>query len=65
MKYGVIICPKCHQVKSVLLSTKTTRCIRCNKIIYINKCKVFFKSNIQEEITATIGQINKEIAEKQ
>jgi hypothetical protein len=64
MKYGVIICPKCHQVKGVLLSTKTTKCIKCNKIIELKKVKIIFETNLQHELTEAIGQINKTIHRK-
>jgi phage FluMu protein Com len=64
MKYGVIICPKCHQVKGVLLTTKTSRCTKCNKIILLKKSKIYFKTNSQQELTEAIGQTNKNISDK-
>ena len=60
MKYGVIVCSKCKSVKGVLLSNKTTKCIRCGKNIKIDKVKIFYKTNSPEELRNYIGIVNKE-----
>ena len=60
MKYGVIVCSKCKSVKGVLLSNKTTKCIRCGKNIKIDKVKIFYKTNLPEELRNYIGIVNKE-----
>ena len=64
MKYGVIVCPKCKKVKAVNLNYKSTKCFFCKKQILLNKVKILFKSNHQEEIRYAIGQINAELINK-
>jgi hypothetical protein len=61
MRYGVIVCPKCKKVKAVDLNNKSTKCFFCKKQIMLNKVKILFKSNRQEEIRTAIGQINAEL----
>ena len=61
MRFGIIVCPKCRKVKAVDLSFKTTKCIKCNKIICIDKVKILYKSNSQEQIRQMIGKINVEL----
>jgi hypothetical protein len=63
MKYGIIVCPKCKQVKAVNLSCKTTRCIRCNKTLVIKKLRIFFKTDSESELRKEIGCINRDISE--
>ena len=58
MRFGVIVCPKCKKVKGVDLSCKTTRCPRCSKILTIDKLKIFYKTNSQQELQQAIGQLN-------
>ena len=58
MRYGVVVCPKCRNPKAVLLSFKTSKCIRCNKILYIDKLKIMYKSNSESEVRNFIGLIN-------
>jgi len=61
MKYAVVVCPKCKKPKAVLLSNKTSKCTRCNKILKIDKIKIFYKSNSEEEIRQAIGILNAEL----
>ena len=58
MKFGVIVCSKCKKVKGVDLTSKTTKCHRCGKILTINKLKIFYKTNSQEELRKAIGIMN-------
>ena len=58
MKYGVVVCPKCRNPKAVLLSFKTSKCIRCNKILDIEKLKIIYKTDSESEIRNVIGLIN-------
>ena len=60
MKYGVVVCPKCKTPKGVALSSKTTRCIRCNKNLNLQKIKVLYKTNSELELRNVIGLINAE-----
>ena len=60
MKFGVIVCPTCKQVKGVDLSCKTTKCLRCGKVLTIDKLKIFYKTNSQKEIQQAIGLLNAE-----
>ena len=58
MKYGVVVCPKCRNPKAVLLSFKTSKCTRCNKVLNIDKLKVIYISNSESEVRNIIGLIN-------
>jgi Zn ribbon nucleic-acid-binding protein len=62
MKFGVIICPQCKQVKGVALSSKTTRCIRCGKTHELKKLKIFYKTDSQEKLSQAIGILNAEMS---
>ena len=64
MRYGVITCPRCKQVKGVDLLSKTTRCIRCGKTLEINKLKIFYETDSQEKLRQAIGQMNAQLAKK-
>ncbi len=58
MRYGVVVCPKCRNPKAVLLSFKTSKCTRCNKILNIDKLKIIYKSNSESEVRDVIGLVN-------
>ena len=58
MKFGVIVCSKCKKVKGVDLVSKTTKCHRCGKILTINKLKIFYKTDSQEDLQKAIGIMN-------
>ncbi|OGS39897.1 MAG: hypothetical protein A3K77_04740 [Euryarchaeota archaeon RBG_13_31_8] len=58
MRYGVVVCPKCRNPKAVLLSFKTSKCTRCNKILDIDKLKIIHKTNSESEVRNVIGLIN-------
>ena len=61
MKYGVIVCPKCKSPKAVNLLNKTTRCIRCGKILTLNKIRIFYKTDSEQELRKYIFIINKKL----
>jgi len=58
MKYGIVVCSKCRRAKGFLLSSKTTRCIVCGKVLKINKLKIMFKTDSIVEMQNAIGIIN-------
>jgi len=64
MKFGVIVCPRCKKPKAVNLSSKTTKCPNCNKILKLKEMKILFETNSQQELTRAIGLINAEIGGK-
>jgi hypothetical protein len=64
MKLGVIVCPKCKQVKGVNLSSKTTRCTRCGKNLELKKLKIFYTTGSQEKLRQMIGLLNAELDKK-
>ena len=64
MKFGIIVCPRCKNSKVVDLSFKTTTCFRCNKKIDLNKVRILYKSNSDEEIRKAIGEINRKLIKK-
>lgn len=61
MKYGIIVCSKCKKAKGVDLSYKTTKCIRCNKVLKISQMKVLYETNSEQQLRQKIGLINAEI----
>ncbi len=65
MRLGVIVCPKCKKVKGVDLSCKTTKCPRCSKVLTIDKLKIFYKTNSQQELQQAIGLLNAKFNSKQ
>ena len=64
MKFGIIVCPRCRNSKVVNLSCKTTTCFRCNKRIDLDKVKILYKSNSEQEIRQAIGIINVKLKNK-
>ena len=58
MKFGVIVCPKCKKVKGVDLTCKTTKCLQCGKVLTIDKLKIFYKTDSQQELQQVIGLLN-------
>lgn len=58
MRYGIIVCPACKQVKGLDLSSKTTKCIRCGKTLLLKQLKIFYKTDSQEQLRQAIGQLN-------
>jgi len=61
MKFGVIVCPQCKQVKGVDLFSKTTKCIRCGKTLQMKKLKIFYETESQEKLLKAIGLLNVEL----
>jgi hypothetical protein len=62
MRFGVIICPQCKQVKGLELSSKTTKCIRCGKTLQLEKITIFYETDSQEKLRQVIGLLNAEMA---
>jgi hypothetical protein len=63
MRFGVIVCPQCKQVKGVNLTSKTTKCIRCGKILEMKKLKIFYETESLEKLRNAIGLVNIELVE--
>jgi hypothetical protein len=61
MKYGIIVCSKCKKAKGVDLSFKTTRCIRCNKAIKLDKVRILYKTNSEQELRCYLGLVNADL----
>jgi len=59
-KYGIVVCSRCKKVKAFDLSSKKTKCFRCNKNISLEKAVILHKSNSLEEIQNAIGLLNAE-----
>jgi len=57
MTYGVVICPRCEQVKAADLNFKTTKCLGCNKVLKLHETKIWAKSDDNEEIAFLVGQV--------
>ena len=60
MKFGIVVCPRCKKAKAVDLSCKTTKCIRCGKILHICKLKMFYETDSRVKLQNAIGLINAE-----
>ena len=58
MRLGVIVCPQCKHAKGFNLSSKTTRCGSCGKTIRLDKCKIFYETDSQEQLRNAIGMVN-------
>ena len=61
MKYGIIVCPKCKRSKAVNLSNKTTKCIRCGKVLTLDKIRILYKTNSESELQNKMYIINKSL----
>lgn len=62
MRFGVIVCPRCKQVKGVNLSSKITKCIRCGKTLQIEMLKIYYETESQEKLRKVIGLLNIDLA---
>ena len=61
MKYGIIVCPNCKHAKCVILSFKTTRCNRCNKVLKLEKMRILHKTDSEQKIRQSLGLVNAEL----
>jgi len=64
MRFGVIVCPKCKKVKGVDLSSKTTKCSQCGKILRLDKLKIYYETDSRVKLQQAIGLKNAELAGK-
>ena len=64
MRYGIVVCPKCKNAKLVDLSYKTSRCIRCGKLLALDKIKITYKSDSEKDLRQVIGLINAQMEGK-
>jgi phage FluMu protein Com len=58
MRLGVIVCPRCKQVKGVDLSKKTSKCPRCGHMLNLTKLKIFYETDSQDKLREAIGLLN-------
>jgi len=63
MRFGVIVCPQCKQVKGIVLSSQTTKCIRCGRTLQMKKLKIFYETDSQEKLRQAIGLLNAKLDE--
>ena len=61
MRFGVIVCPQCKQVKGVNLASKTTKCIHCGKTLQIGKLKICYETESQEKLRKAIGLLSTDL----
>jgi len=61
MRLGVLVCPQCKQAKGVDLSSKTTKCVGCGKTLTVQKLKIFYETDSQEQLRRAIGMLNAEL----
>jgi len=62
MRLGVIVCPQCKKAKSVDVTSKTTKCPHCGKLLHTEKLKIFYTTDSQQKAAAAIGQINAQMS---
>jgi hypothetical protein len=58
MEFGVIVCPKCKKAKGVNLSSKTTKCLHCRRVISLDKVKILYKTESRQKLQNALGLIN-------
>ena len=58
MNYGIIVCPSCHFAKTVNLTTKTTRCIKCGKVLHIHHLNILYSSPSLRKVQHMLGVFN-------
>jgi len=61
MRFGIVACPKCKKAKGVNLSCKTTRCIRCGKLLMLEKLRILYETDSEQKLRQTLGLINAEM----
>ena len=61
MKFGVIVCPQCKKAKGVILTSKTSRCTRCGKILKLEKIRIIYKTDSEHRLRHSLGLINAEM----
>ncbi len=57
-RYGIIVCPECHNARVVDLSNKTVSCSHCGKRLKIKKMKLYYETDSQKEASWAVGRIN-------
>lgn len=58
MTYGVVICSKCKHVKGADLNFKTTKCLECNRVMKLDKTKVWARTEDTDELVILVGRVN-------
>ncbi len=62
-RYGVVVCPDCLTAKAVDLGDRTSKCHKCGKKLKLEKMKMYYRTDSQEEARWAIGRLNAEIRE--
>lgn len=55
--YGVVVCPHCHWPKGLALSTRTSRCPRCNRSLEVGRLKVFARVADARSLPEAVGRV--------
>jgi uncharacterized protein (UPF0212 family) len=58
MEYGIIVCPSCRFAKTVDLSSRTTKCIRCGKVLKLQNLKILYSSSSLRKVQHMLGVFN-------
>jgi len=64
VKFGIVVCPKCKHPKGVQLVHKTTRCIRCGKMLTLAKLKILYQTDSEEQLRRALGLVNADMEGK-
>tara|TARA_B100001113_G_scaffold143104_1_gene117129 strand:- start:433 stop:642 length:210 start_codon:yes stop_codon:yes gene_type:complete len=59
--YGVICCPKCRFVTGIDLQFKTKRCVKCNFTVNVEKVRIIFKTEDNNELGDLIKEARKRV----
>ena len=61
MKFGIIVCPRCKKAKGVNLSSKTTKCLCCGRVLKLDKLKILYKTESRPRLQNALGMINADL----
>ena len=65
MKFGVLLCNKCHLAMGVSLQSKTHSCPHCNTKLKVMPDRIKYKRKSEKDLTAIISKLNQEFQSRQ
>jgi uncharacterized Zn finger protein (UPF0148 family) len=60
--FGVIVCPRCHRVRGIDLSTNRTVCPGCGHSMVVSKAKIYFETEDRRELAEAVRLKAREVA---
>ena len=64
MKFGIILCKKCHHALGIDLRFKSTTCAFCNKKIKFLKDDIKYTTDSEKDLVIKISNFNRQIGEE-